>query len=193
MVLPVVRYGKTGGEHSFKERGGIFFLVAGDLYPLEHFARMTDFAGLENIVGQSPDLDDESHLYRTEDYLINYKDKYGIGKVGRVFRYGLLDIDKPFIVSMPVVKIGEVSESYEPLAVPQAYYAVIGNKEALSDVEKLDDMASKDFRTDKQYKAKEKFIAETLRAKGYDAVVWYNGDKPVEVFYFGNKQVRWLN
>lgn len=180
------------GKWSRKTRGAVFFMVAGDRNPVENFGRFSMDYGLSTVVGSlrgSGVPEDDDGLEDSENYLWRMEDKLE-EKAARHFYYGLLEVERPFYV--PVVRYGDAYD--ESFSVYSVYLMLKGRNDIARDARKIDEWLTENKvrMYESSYRKAEKYIVSSLKERGYDGVVWADGDKPMEIMYFGRNRVKWL-
>jgi len=201
-----MRFGRGLGSHSRRSRGGIFFVIANERNPYEHFRTLSSGGSIQNVVGQEMDVDEvwylDNYMDAISDKLLgenrdeggkkreNYKKpKVRTGK----FSYGLVDVEHPYFIEAQVE--GKLLDESRFTAF--VYLTLTGQKDKLNSNKEFNNWIRENMIGSGLnmvgYNKYEKDIATALKNLGYDAVVFVQGDEPLELFYFGRKPVRWLS
>ncbi len=190
----MMRYGRGITTPSNNRRGGIFYMVAGKNNPYENFNEVGGYSPLSSVVGEVNDEEENEKIMDTDDYLNAVRRRFenyekGKRRKNRKFRYGLLDVENPMYIqgSFGYPKFNESAFSVK------AYLLLTGRKDLANDDQAVDRMMSGVLNGEMTYNNLERVVARLAKEKGYDAIVWNDEEKPLEIFYFGNNKVKWLD
>lgn len=171
--------------HARPVRGGIFALIVNDINPFSGYINSAGLSDVGLIAEGSYEEQDAA-----DDFIDRVNEKV---KGNRIFKVGLVETRHPYYQEV------EVDDEF--------YYSILlffklckgkfkyhNHKVDVSNYKSAMDAYWNLKGDDKpNHRWMENYILEYLRGSGYDSVVWVKDGLAKEIFYFGDKAIKWYD